>query len=133
MIQARALKEAPVAHPRSLSRRPARARQELRSLLVATGWPGEIDDVLLAVHEAIMNALQHAGGCTGATAFVDGRSVHVEVRDRGPGFAFEPYTTRAPDPLSERGRGLWLISRIATETDISRRNGETCLHLVFVP
>ena len=97
-------------------------------------WPGDIESVVLAVHEAVMNAAQHGGGCTGAVAAVDERlALVVEVRDRGPGFDLERYTGRPPSTLSERGRGVWLISRIAASCQLDHDGDTTCFRLCFRP
>lgn len=120
-----------LAHPVALSPTPARARHELQSLLKSAQWPGDVDSVVLAVHEALMNSHRHAGGATSACAGVRGSSLVVEVRDAGPGFDIERHASRQPDPLAESGRGLWLICQIAANWDVARENGETCLRLEF--
>src|SRR5205085_3347136 len=64
---------------RALSPVPAQARRELQSLLEAAEWPGDVDGIVLAVHEALTNAQRHAGGATSATAAVqDSSSLLVE-------------------------------------------------------
>ena len=118
----------------ALSPVPSQARRELASLLESSAWSGDIDSVVLAVHEALINAHRHAGGATSATAVVQDSSVLVvEVRDRGPGFDVDEYTSQPPDPLAERGRGLWLISQIAAAWDVRHLGRETCLRLRFQP
>src|SRR5919199_918695 len=97
---------------RPLSPQPARARRELRSFLESKAWPGDVDAVVLAVHEALINSVDHAGGINSALAKIQGRAVVVEVSDQGPGFEPKPPVT-PPDPLAERGRGLWLIDQLA--------------------
>ncbi len=118
-----------------LSPEPGRARHQLRRLLRNWGWPGEVDAVVLAVHEAIANSNRHAGGATGASVESgrDGRTLVVEVRDSGPGFSFNHYAGRPPDPLAEKGRGLWLISQIAESYAVQRADGETRLRMRFRP
>ena len=113
---------------------PAQARRQLQFLLESRSWPGDIDGILLAVHEALINAQRHAGGATSATAEVeDGKDLVVEVRDEGPGFDMGDHTNGPPDPLAERGRGLWLITQIAASWDVRQHRGETCLRLHFKP
>ena len=119
------------AETRPLSPNPGPARQQLRGLLVSSDWEGDVDAVVLAVHEAMMNAMHHAGGATSATAAVDGDRLVVEVRDCGPGFGFENHAGSPPDPIAERGRGLWLISRIADNYEVERTPDGTCLRLTF--
>lgn len=118
----------------ALSCTPARARWELRALLRAARWPGDVEAVVLAVHEAVMNACQHGGGCTKARARFDGPDrLAVEVHDRGPGFDVERYAGRPPSTTSERGRGIWLIAQIAASYELDRADGSTCFRLAFHP
>lgn len=121
------------AHTRPLSPDAARAREELQALLDAAAWPGDTDAVCLAVHEALMNSERHAGGATEAVARTEGTRVIVEIHDDGPGFDIDRHAREAPDPLAERGRGLWLISQLADGWQVDRRRGTTCLRLVFEP
>ncbi|MGH9225303.1 MAG: ATP-binding protein [Acidimicrobiales bacterium] len=116
-----------------LPRSPGRARRAMRSLLGSAGWQGDVEGVVLAVHEAVMNAEQHAGGCISATAHVDDREVVVEVCDRGAGFNPHWYTGHPPNTLAERGRGIWLISQIAARYEFERRGGSNCFRLCFHP
>ena len=102
-------------------------------MLDAAHWPGDIDAVVLAVHEALMNSYRHAGGVTSASMGLDGPDVCVEIRDAGRGFDVDHHAGHAPDAMAERGRGLWLISQIAQSWDVTRRNGETSLCLRFQP
>jgi anti-sigma regulatory factor (Ser/Thr protein kinase) len=119
---------------RALSPVPAQARRELEALLESTDWPGEIDGIVLAVHEALINSQRHAGGATSAVAAVqDASALVVEVRDEGPGFHVDEHVGRLPDPLAERGRGLWLITQIAAGWEVQRHGRETCLRLRFRP
>ena len=117
---------------RTLSRTPPRARAELRSLLTSARWPGDVDSAVLAVHEALTNAIDHGGGVRKVTAAVRGKVLEVEVCDAGSGFSVGCSADR-PDPLSERGRGLWLISSIADTYDVATTAEGTCLRLRFLP
>ena len=125
------MRSAGLAQTHDLSAQPSRARQELQSLLESAGWPGDVEAVVLAVHEAIMNSMRHAGGAISATAGLEGSELVVEVCDGGPGFDVDEHSGQAPDPLAERGRGLWLIRQIAAGWKVERRDGETCLRLCF--
>jgi anti-sigma regulatory factor (Ser/Thr protein kinase) len=114
----------------SLSPQPADARHEVGRVLRDAGWAGDFDTVILAVHEAMVNAQRHGGGVTGATVKVDGGAVEVEVRDRGRGFVV-PESPAMPDPSAEEGRGLFLIRNLAARADVTSSGGEHCLHLRF--
>ena len=123
-----------VATIHALSCAPARARRELRSLLRAYSWPGDVETIVLAVHEAVMNASQHGGGCAGVVArFAGDDLLAVEVHDRGPGFDVEHYLARPPSTTAERGRGVWLIGQIATGWEMESGDGGTCFRLGFRP
>lgn len=117
---------------RTISRSPARARGELRALLTAAAWPGDVESAVLAVHEALTNAILHGGGVRNVSASVQDSVLEVEVCDGGRGFAMGRWHER-PDPLSEGGRGLWLISRIADNYDVTTTAAGTCLRLRFLP
>ncbi len=120
-------------HTHTLPPAPAAARRELQSLLEGAGWPGDVDCVLLAVHEALINSHRHAGGATSAHASLDGKDLVVEVRDEGPGFDVDRHASQPPEVMAERGRGLWLISQLADSWDVRRDAGEVCLSLRFRP
>ncbi len=102
-----------------LSPEPAVARRQLERALGGQ-WPGDVSGVLLAVSEALVNAHRHAGGARRAEAWVNGSSVVVQVCDRGPAFDPRPYIETPPDIMAERGRGLWLISRLADVCQVHR-------------
>lgn len=83
------------------------------SYLAAAGVAsGMIEDVLIALHEAVANALLHSGARDDVTVRVrvDGSSVVVEVADCGrgigPNVALPP---RPPRLTDEGGRGLFMI------------------------
>ena len=111
-----------LARPISLSVRPAAARRQLEAFLRDERWPGDTDAIVLALHEALVNAGRHAGGARRVRAAVspDGSELTIAVCDQGGGFDPGPFVRRSPDPMSEGGRGLWLISRLATAYEVRR-------------
>ncbi len=115
----------------ALSLRPARARREVESLLHRHAWRAGTEDVVLALHEALVNAQRHAGGAVRAEACIDGSSLVLQVWDRGPGFDPAPYVNRPPDPMSERGRGLWLISQVASAVEVRYHDNGVALVMRF--
>ena len=119
-----------LTRPVALSNHPAAARRQLTRMLDDAGWNGDTDAVLLAVHEAMVNAQRHAGGVTRATAGLDGRAVVVQVADKGKGFRL-PESPDMPDAAAETGRGLYLIRRLAADAQVVRSNGEVRLVLRF--
>jgi anti-sigma regulatory factor (Ser/Thr protein kinase) len=119
-----------LARPVELSRQPAVARRELAGLLARSRWDGDVDGVILAVHEAMVNAQRHGGGVTKATAGIDGDRVVVEVSDRGHGFEM-PESPAMADVAAERGRGLLLIRRLSDDARVVRTGPEVRLVLKF--
>ena len=119
-----------LTRPVPLSPQPAEARRQLLRLLASAHWRGDADAVILALHEAMVNAVRHAGGVTCATAAVDDHTVIVEVRDRGRGFGV-PDSPDMPDASAEAGRGLFLIRQLAASADVTRSDGEVRLLLRF--
>ncbi|HVF14226.1 MAG TPA: ATP-binding protein [Acidimicrobiales bacterium] len=123
--------------PVTLPLAPADARRELRTLLTGTRWCPHVDSVVLAVHEALVNADRHGGGAVRLDASVEGDALVIEVCDRGPGFEFPPpadqVVTETSDPFSEHGRGVWLIRQIASRAETDRRGDDFCLRMRFDP
>ena len=119
-----------LTRPVELSQQPALARRELTSLLTDAEWDGDVDGVLLAVHEAMVNAHRHGGGVTHACASFDGNSLVVEIADRGRGFHV-PDAPGMPDLTAERGRGLFLIRRLASHAHLVRDGAGVRLVLTF--
>lgn len=117
--------------PQILSSRPRLARRQLRAMLAESGWTGDVEPVLLAVHEGLVNAHRHGGGPCRVSAAVDGNTLIVDICDRGPGFRLDGHDHLLPDAMSERGRGLWIISRVASECEVRREDHAVCLRLRF--
>ena len=119
-----------LTRPVELSTQPATARRQLGRLLSDARWDGDRDAVVLAVHEAMVNAQRHGGGVTRASASIDGEAVVVEVADRGEGFGV-PASPSVPDTGAETGRGLFLIRRLTADTKLVQSDGGICLVLRF--
>ena len=115
----------------SLPVTPGDARRELEAILRGTRWCRHADAVVLAVHEALTNADRHGGGVVRVEAFVQQGALVVVVCDRGDGF--EIADQKAADPLAEHGRGLCLMSQIASRVEAGRDDGDFCLRLRFDP
>lgn len=88
-------------------------------------------NLALATNEAVANAIEHGGPCR------DGRiqiwadharsALTVGVRDGGE-FVLGPPPT---EPLSERGRGLMLMSAFVDEVSLQRENAHTVVRLTI--
>ncbi|MEA2704989.1 MAG: serine/threonine-protein kinase RsbW [Actinomycetota bacterium] len=111
---------------------PRDARRALKSVLSENDWRGDIDGVVLAVHEALVNAESHGQGLSRVAASVDGDELVVDVCDAGAGFVGGWPASTPPDPLAERGRGLWLIDQIARRVEVHQGPSGVCLRLRFV-
>ncbi|MDX1510170.1 MAG: ATP-binding protein [Nitriliruptorales bacterium] len=72
-----------------------------------------VDDLGLAVSELATNSLQHGGGTGQLTIWQVGPQLVCEVRDSGHMQASA--ASAAPDPLAERGRGLWIVDQASDE------------------
>lgn len=77
-----------------------------------------VHDVVLALHEAVVNALSYGEGRVEVEIEVGSGRVIVTVRDHGGGF--DPSLLVAPCPgMDERGRGLYLVSRLMDEVEVT--------------
>ena len=110
-------------------------RDRLRAWLGGLGWPeAELDDVVLAVHEAVSNSVEHgyAGRDAGevdiaGTRTVDGtgQRVRVVVRDEG--------RWRPPSDPGFRGRGIAVMRGCMADVDLSPGAGGTEVEMVSRP
>jgi anti-sigma regulatory factor (Ser/Thr protein kinase) len=88
------------------------------------GVDGDVaDDVLLALDEAVGNAIRH--GSRGrrpvlVSVEVDQGWVDITVRDHGPTAALPRVPAAPPPTLADGGRGLWLISQLVDEVTVAR-------------
>ncbi|GAA2565063.1 ATP-binding protein [Pseudonocardia hydrocarbonoxydans] len=95
-------------------------RERLRAWLDGLGWPEhEADDVVLAVHEAVSNSVEHGYDAMPAGEVVvagdrlvdgDGQRVRVVVRDEG--------RWRTPRDPGYRGRGLAVMRGCMEGVDV---------------
>ena len=103
------------------------AERELR------GVPGDVaDDVLLALDEAVGNAIRHgsrAGGPIRVVVKVEDGWVKASVRDQGPTPRPPELPDDPPAPLALGGRGLWMILQLADEVQLTHEGEGTVLDL----
>jgi anti-sigma regulatory factor (Ser/Thr protein kinase) len=100
----------------------AQVRRTLRTWLDAAGVE-RADDIVLAVHEAVANAIEHAGlGSQDlvkiAADIVDGR-LRVEVRDHG--------AWRIERLDETRGRGLAIMRAVMDHVDLAVDSDSTAV------
>ena len=101
-------------------------------LAAAEVAPGMIDDILIALHEAVANAIRHSGSESDVTVRVRAARtrVTVEVKDEGKGI--DPRVPIPPGPPSltaEGGRGLYMIWSLMSSARLNPGRGT---HLVMV-
>lgn len=73
--------------------------------------PQRTDDLLLAVHEVVVNSLLHGGGSGRLRLWSDPAAVVCEIRDRGR--ILDPLVgRRMPSHTAESGRGLWMVHQL---------------------
>ncbi|WP_344946114.1 ATP-binding protein [Sphaerisporangium flaviroseum] len=95
------------------------ARAFVRGLLDVAEYP-EIDHVELLVSELVANAVRYSHPTWGECGLVrlavsdNGHALHVEVIDEGS-LSRIPTIPAQVDPLSESGRGLWLVQELSSD------------------
>jgi anti-sigma regulatory factor (Ser/Thr protein kinase) len=89
---------------------PAAARAFARDAVAKGRATVHVDDLALVVSELVTNAVLHGTGDVTLELTVDENAVRVEVHDESPG---EVGAMERP-PQAESGRGLLLVSRLAT-------------------
>jgi len=105
----------------------AHVRRAMRPWLAGQALGGEFaDEALLAVSEAVNNAVEHSGvsahGQVSVRARIDGRTLHVVVRDAGG--------WREPGQQEFRGHGLALIRGLMDDVAIDAREDGTRIEMV---
>lgn len=102
------------------------ARLQAEAIAVRLGFNEEkVQDVKVAVGEACSNAIEHGVSRRGIDITYETSLdfLKVTVRDYGPGFEYKEGTLPA-DPLSERGRGLFLMKALTDEVVFHSKLGE---------
>lgn len=94
------------------------------------GLDGErLDDYVLAVHEAVTNAVRYGCAPREIAIWQDTGNVRCEVTDSGPGISSDTLERESPVARSTiGGRGLWLMRRLA-RTAIRTGPGGTTVRL----
>ncbi|WP_203884464.1 ATP-binding protein [Planotetraspora kaengkrachanensis] len=73
-----------------------------------------LEDFVLAVHEALTNAVRHGLPPRGIAMWVDSGLLICEVSDGGPGIPAQALDRDYPSTRFDfGGRGLWLMNRLA--------------------
>ncbi len=101
-------------------------RRRLRAWLSRHGFAESADEIVLAVSEAVNNAIEHAygnepGGTVRVHVSVDGGPLWIEVADRGQ--------WREPVANDERGRGIMLMRSLMSSVEIDSDADGTTVRL----
>lgn len=92
--------------------------------------PDRVDDMVLAVNEAVTNSIRFGGGRAELAVFPEGNAVVCDVRDEGR--ITDPLVGRiAPLPGATDGRGMWLVNQLCDLVQIRSGTDGTAVR-VFV-
>jgi hypothetical protein len=108
---------------------PSEGRRAVAAQL-PDGWDGRGDDVVLAAHELVTNALRVSAAAEVA-CWTDGDALVVEVADSGPGLPDETAGYVPPDPDPEGGRGMWLAWSLADDVAVRSSSEGARIRLHF--
>lgn len=116
--------------------RPADGRHAVAALARTAGLDADgTDDAVLAVNEAVSNAIAHGRPPVRMRAWAAADRVVVAVRDRGTGPA-DPYAGFLPGPASrlQAGLGLWVLNQVCSRVALtSGPEGFTVRFVVGTP
>ncbi|TDD49169.1 ATP-binding protein [Nonomuraea terrae] len=90
------------------------------------------DDFVLAVHESVVNVVEHAGGRGFLKLWTVNGVICSETTDHGAGIP-EAYVRedRTPSERADYGRGIFLIRRLCDEADFRTGPGGTTVRLTM--
>ncbi|MFJ2028130.1 ATP-binding protein [Streptosporangium sp. NPDC087985] len=104
-------------------------RQRLLQHAAQAGMRGErLDDLLLAVNEAVINVLEHGGGKGTLSIWHNDSCITVDVIDTAGNLAPRHIPPERPAG-TVRGFGLWLMSQLCDELTIHQNPGESRVRL----
>lgn len=85
-----------------------------------------LEDFVLAVHEAVTNAVRHGTPPRGIALWREPKTLVCEITDSGPGIPPEVFQQSRPvTRFDYGGRGLWLMNRLADLDVRAGRDGTT--------
>lgn len=109
-------------------------RRRVHAFAADAGLCGQrLDDLVLAVNEAVGNVLEHGGGTGTVTVRADEQGVWVDVLDTAADLRAGHLRRRVdgPPPLGGRGFGLWLVQHVCDEVDIDHPGGNARLRVLM--
>ena len=88
-------------------------------------------DILLALNEAVGNAIRHAsgGGPLRISCDVKGAALFMQIEDSGRGFDYRPTMAELPDPMAASGRGFFLMHELMDEVVVRTSQRGTCVSM----
>ncbi|UBU08722.1 ATP-binding protein [Nonomuraea gerenzanensis] len=96
------------------------------------GLSGErLEDLLVAVNEAVTNVLDHGGRAGLVIARAHERGITVEVLDSGGGLTAEHLKAAHVDPTGKSGFGLWVIQHLCDQVTLEQTDRGSVLSLHF--
>jgi serine/threonine-protein kinase RsbW len=102
-------------------------------LTAATIAPGMVEDILIALHEAVANALAHSASTTPVCVRLKASRTRVTIEVVDDGVGIDPAVVhlppRQPSLLAEGGRGLFMIWTLMNSVRLVDSPGT---HLVMV-
>ncbi|MFI6179171.1 ATP-binding protein [Nonomuraea sp. NPDC051191] len=100
-----------------------------------SGLSGErLEDLVLAVNEAVTNVLDHGGSAGLVTAVRDPIGVCVEILDTAGRLTPDHLDAAGVDPTASHGFGLWVIRQLCDSVALERTGPGSRLRLrVLVP
>ncbi len=107
-------------------------RRVLTGAMTTLGVQREVvDDILLALTEAVTNVLDHADDADAyeVSVGIDGDSCVLEVIDKGGGFDSSMQGLAEADNDSESGRGIQIMRALVDRVTFSQRAMGTVVHL----
>jgi len=107
---------------------PALARSAVRERFARELTISQLADATLIISELVSNALEHGDGAIGLRLSVDRTGMQGEVVDDGAGFEAE---VREQGVEELRGRGLWLVSTLATKWGVHDGSSHVWFELEF--
>jgi len=108
----------------------ATARSVVEAVALACGMPSpEVDDLVVAAHEAVTNALVHGRKPVRLRIWAGPRRTVVTVTDGGQGPS-DPFAGLLPPHSSDEALGLWLIHQLCRHVTMSHDENGFTIRLV---
>jgi len=110
--------------------------REVRMGLLAGIPPRERFAVELLLREALMNAVVH-GAQDQPDAEIDcevrpvAGGIQIRIQDGGRGFDWRAHRRTVPEPFAERGRGLYILDRYASQVRFSGNGSQVEMTRMF--